>query len=60
MLAIAILVLSVPLCFALEFEMTRASKCIVEQINQNVVVVGDYQLLRRDGQTVDGTVTVCS
>lgn len=57
--AITILVVSAPLCCALEFEMTKNSKCIVEEMSADVLVVGDFQLTRKDGLYVAGTVTVC-
>lgn len=57
--AITILVVFAPLCCTLEFEMTKNSKCIVEEMSADVLVVGDFQLTRKDGLYVAGTVTVC-
>lgn len=56
--AITILFVSGPLCNALEFEMSKATKCITEEINADVLVVGDFELTRKDGLYVSGTVTV--
>ena len=33
---------------ALQFEMQTQTKCIYEEINANVIVVGDYQAANRD------------
>eukprot|EP01023_Acetabularia_acetabulum_P020266 TRINITY_DN2048_c0_g1_i1.p3 TRINITY_DN2048_c0_g1~~TRINITY_DN2048_c0_g1_i1.p3 ORF type:complete len:236 (-),score=46.28 TRINITY_DN2048_c0_g1_i1:180-887(-) len=37
------LVLLVPAVYALEFDMMFQTKCIMEEINENVLVVGDYK-----------------
>eukprot|EP00892_Ulva_mutabilis_P007025 jgi/Ulvmu1/4695/UM002_0426.1 len=52
------IVLASPLSSALEFEMTKMTKCIVEEISADVLAVGEYQLTRKDGLFVSGTVTV--
>lgn len=37
---------------ALEFEMQAQTKCIFEELNANVIVVGDYKAVNRDNPTV--------
>lgn len=37
---------------ALEFEMQAQTKCIFEELNANVIVVGDYKALNRDNPSV--------
>lgn len=36
----------------LDFEMTAQSKCIFEELNANVIVVGDYKAVNRDNPSV--------
>jgi len=37
---------------ALDFEMQSQTKCIFEELNANVIVVGDYKAVNRDNPTV--------
>lgn len=37
---------------ALEFEMQTQSKCIYEEINANVIVVGDYRAFNKDNSEI--------
>lgn len=37
---------------ALEFEMQTQSKCIYEEINANVIVVGDYRAFNKDNAEI--------
>jgi hypothetical protein len=37
---------------AFEFEMQAQTKCIFEELNANVIVVGDYKAVNRDNPTV--------
>ena len=36
----------------MEFEMQAQTKCIFEELNANVIVVGDYKALNRDNPSV--------
>lgn len=36
----------------MEFEMQSQTKCIFEELNTNVIVVGDYKAVNRDNPTV--------
>lgn len=40
--------LMIGLAGALQFEMQTQTKCILEEINSNVIVVGDYSAANRD------------
>lgn len=39
-------------CSALEFEMQTQTKCIFEEMNANVIVVGDYKAANRDNPSL--------
>ena len=43
---------------ALEFEMQTQMKCMYEEINANVLVVGDYKVFNRDHPTIQEYVDV--
>lgn len=57
-IAITSIAILTSLSNALEFDMAKPTKCIVEEISVDVLVVGEYQLYRKDGLFVSGTVTV--
>jgi hypothetical protein len=40
------------LAAALDFEMQAQTKCLFEEINANVIVVGDYKSVNKDSPTV--------
>ena len=44
--------LLIGLSTALEFEMQTQSKCIYEEINANVIVVGDYRAFNKDNAEI--------
>ena len=46
--AVAFVALIIGAAQALQFEMQTQTKCIYEEINANVIVVGDYQAANRD------------
>jgi hypothetical protein len=48
----------VPRCSALEFEMAAQTKCIFEELNANVIVVGDYKAANKDNPSVPVNVDV--
>lgn len=50
-LALVSLMVLLPACLALEFEMQAQVKCIYEEINTNVLVVGDWSAFHRDSPT---------
>lgn len=43
---------------ALDFEMTAQTKCIFEELNANVIVVGDFKATNKDNPTVPVNVDV--
>ena len=47
-----LLCLTVWTATALDFEMQAQTKCIFEELNANVIVVGDYKAVNRDNPTV--------
>jgi hypothetical protein len=50
---VAVLIcLAVQLVSGLDFEMSSQSKCIFEEINANVIVVGDYKTTNKDNPNV--------
>lgn len=51
-LAAFVLLLVAPAAWALEFEMLTQTKCIYEEINANVLVVGDYKAFNKDNTGV--------
>lgn len=48
----------VNLSSALEFEMQTQTKCIYEEINSNVIVVGDYRAFNKDNSDIPAYVDV--
>lgn len=46
------------LTHALELEMQSQLKCVYEEINNNVLVVGDYKSLSKDGHQPSPSVSV--
>lgn len=54
---------AVQLAAALDFEMQAQTKCLFEEINANVIVVGDYKSVNKDSPTVpiyiDVKVSLC-
>lgn len=49
---ILLLLAGTPLCSALDFEMQTQTKCIFEELNANVIVVGDYKAANRDNPSL--------
>lgn len=52
LLVSALLCLAVWTAQALDFEMQAQTKCIFEELNANVIVVGDYKAVNRDNPSV--------
>lgn len=44
--------MAVGLASALDFEMQTQTKCIFEELNANVIVVGDYKATNKDNPTL--------
>ena len=50
--------LRTPAVQAMEFDMTYQTKCVMEEISNDVLVFGEYSTFRKDGQTEDSDVDV--
>jgi hypothetical protein len=51
-LVVALCLMAVGLAAALDFEMQTQTKCIFEELNANVIVVGDYKATNKDNPTL--------
>lgn len=49
---VALLLAAAGLASALDFEMQAQQKCIFEELNANVIVVGDYKAVNKDSPTL--------
>jgi hypothetical protein len=49
---VALCLMAVGLAAALDFEMQTQTKCIFEELNANVIVVGDYKATNKDNPTL--------
>ena len=58
---LALLMLALQQCRALEFDMLFQTKCVMEEINRNVLVVGDFAAFHKDdsSKVVPMDVKVC-
>ena len=46
---------------ALEYDMVYQTKCIMEEISENIIVIGDFSAVRKtDGTVVSLDVKVCA
>jgi hypothetical protein len=49
---VLVLTIAASRCVALEFDMIYQTKCIMEEINTNVIVVGDFLGYRKDDNSL--------
>ena len=45
-------------CLSFEFDMQGQHKCVYEEINSNVIVVGDWRAFHKDNELVDQQVDI--
>lgn len=51
-IAVVLVLAAAGLVSALDFEMQQQTKCIFEELNANVIVVGDYKAANKDNPTL--------
>lgn len=52
LLVVLVAVAAAGLASALDFEMQQQTKCIFEELNANVIVVGDYKAANKDNPSL--------